>query len=98
AFGLARPNRPVRASPADSLYRPAKAQEATRPRRHAAAEWCDRQRAFWQNEARSKTSTISALAWISHTKLAHRGAESAKVVVLQRLLAIQGERPDADRV
>jgi hypothetical protein len=39
-----------------------------------------------------------ALTWISHTHVAHRGAESAKVVVLQRLFAIQGERPDADRV
>ena len=34
----------------------------------------------------------------STTKLAHRGAESAKVVVPQQLFAIQGERPDADRV
>ena len=35
---------------------------APRDARRAAAEWCDRRRAFWQNEARSKTSTISAMA------------------------------------
>jgi hypothetical protein len=40
----------------------------------------------------------TALTRISHTKKAHRGAESAKVVLRERLLRDSRNRPDADRV
>jgi phosphotransacetylase len=38
------------------------------------------------------------LARISHSNKAHRGSESAKVVVLQRLYVIREGNPDAHRV
>jgi len=38
------------------------------------------------------------LARISHTKEAHRGPESAKVVLRERLLTGSRMNPDADRV
>src|SRR6266404_8181740 len=38
----------------------------------------------------------AALTRISHTKKAHRGAESAKVVLRERLLTDLRNRPDAD--
>ena len=41
---------------------------------------------------------MAPLARISHTKKAHRGAESAKVVLRERLLTDLRNRPDADRV
>jgi hypothetical protein len=48
--------------------------------------------------AAQRSSIERALARISHTKKAHRGAESAKVVLRERLLTDPRNRPDADRV
>jgi hypothetical protein len=51
-----------------------------------------------QTQILSHSGAEAMLARISHIKQAHRGSESAKVAVLQRLSSDSRKNPDADRV